>query len=499
MAVLNFKDWQLRGGEGPAAAQLDHRSRQIAVTGDIPEGYSWDLLVMAPSGAADVWSLAAVGDGLAVVVTRGMVPEEGRYAVQLRGTLQSDNDTQRHTNIVQLRVLPSITAGSKWPVLPTEFSQAEARLRDIAAHPPIPGNGVWQLWNSDTGAYEDSELPLPSGVDGVTPHIGDNGNWYLGDEDTGVAAKGAKGDAGTQGPKGATGPAGPRGPAGAPGKGGAPGIVISSTQPTDEAHPVWLDPNGDAGGEDFSLGISSATVGQIAKIAAVDDNGVPTAWETIDGYTGQVSADKLTNPDHPTDLVQYAAFREAVPMVRQMGITGATVGQIAKISAVDASGAPTAWEPADMPSGGGETWELIKAITIADDAGESNALTINMDESGNAFSLKKAKIFGIFPAYKGESTRPNFSFFMLNGASDGINGAYCYTSGWESVSDTSRRLCSVEVDLTMSGLQAETVWRSNKASNEYFGPARIESITSIGGRNMLIYPGCQFWLYGVRS
>ena len=286
MAVLNFKDWQLRGGEGPAAAQLDHRSRQIAVTGDIPEGYSWDLLVMAPSGATDVWSLAAVGDGLAVVVTRGMVPEEGRYAVQLRGTLQSDNDTQRHTNIVQLRVLPSITAGSKWPVLPTEFSQAEARLRDIAAHPPIPGNGVWQLWNSDTGAYEDSELPLPSGVDGVTPHIGDNGNWYLGDEDTGVAAKGVKGDTGPQGPKGATGPAGPQGPAGAPGKDGAPGIVISSTQPTDEAHPVWLDPNGDADGEDFSLGISSATVGQIAKISAVDDNGCPTAWEPVDMPSG---------------------------------------------------------------------------------------------------------------------------------------------------------------------------------------------------------------------
>ena len=36
-----------------------------------------------------------------------------------------------------------------------------------------------------------------------------------------------------------------------------------------------------------------------------------------------------------------------------MGITGATVGQIAKITAVDASGTPTAWEPADMPSGGG--------------------------------------------------------------------------------------------------------------------------------------------------
>ena len=35
-----------------------------------------------------------------------------------------------------------------------------------------------------------------------------------------------------------------------------------------------------------------------------------------------------------------------------MDITGATVGQIAKIAAVDASGVPTAWSPVDMPSGG---------------------------------------------------------------------------------------------------------------------------------------------------
>lgn len=34
-----------------------------------------------------------------------------------------------------------------------------------------------------------------------------------------------------------------------------------------------------------------------------------------------------------------------------MDITGARIGQIAKITAVDASGVPTAWAPADMPAG----------------------------------------------------------------------------------------------------------------------------------------------------
>ena len=37
---------------------------------------------------------------------------------------------------------------------------------------------------------------------------------------------------------------------------------------------------------------------------------------------------------------------------KSLGLASATVGQIAKIAAVDASGVPTAWSPADMPSGG---------------------------------------------------------------------------------------------------------------------------------------------------
>lgn len=129
----------------------------------------------------------------------------------------------------------------------------------------------------DPGAKGDTG---PSGADGVTPHIGDNGNWYLGSTDTGKPSRGATG---------------------AQGSAGDPGIVISSTQPTDEAHPVWLNPDGDADGEDFSLGITGATVGQIAKIAAVDDKGVPTAWEPVDMPAGEKAwvlvADTVTEED----------------------------------------------------------------------------------------------------------------------------------------------------------------------------------------------------------
>lgn len=44
-----------------------------------------------------------------------------------------------------------------------------------------------------------------SGADGITPHIGANGNWYLGATDTGVPATGPQGPQGLQGPAGAAG------------------------------------------------------------------------------------------------------------------------------------------------------------------------------------------------------------------------------------------------------------------------------------------------------
>lgn len=65
-----------------------------------------------------------------------------------------------------------------------------------------------------------------TGADGITPHIGANGNWYIGDDDTGKPSRGeqgAKGDAGPQGPKGDPGEKGGKGDPGTPGKNGTDG------------------------------------------------------------------------------------------------------------------------------------------------------------------------------------------------------------------------------------------------------------------------------------
>ena len=84
-----------------------------------------------------------------------------------------------------------------------------------------------------------------------------------------------------------------------------------------------------------------------------------TEVATLNGYVGSMIDNSVSNP---------------------LNITGATVGQIAKITAVDNSGKPTAWEAVDMPSGGGSMrWQKIKEITLAE---QTNDIVIGEDNNG---------------------------------------------------------------------------------------------------------------------
>ena len=69
---------------------------------------------------------------------------------------------------------------------------------DDGITPHIGENGNWWLGEVDTGTPArgaDGYTPQKGvdyfdGDDGITPHIGENGNWYIGDVDTGVLARG---------------------------------------------------------------------------------------------------------------------------------------------------------------------------------------------------------------------------------------------------------------------------------------------------------------------
>ena len=198
-----------------------------------------------------------------------------------------------------------------------------------------------------------------------------------------------------------------------------------------------------------------------------------------------------------------------------LGLTAATPGQIIKVKTVQ-DGKPTEWEAVDMPSG--DKWEKIKEITIAEGAEESNALTINADENGHTFRLKKARLCAKFPAYTGTSNIPNVSFAMLNGKTTGRVHALIYTGLWPKISTNSITGTVYYVDVS-GAQQIEYAQRNGNAgwsddttydyrtygSNHdqlgtiYGDTLWAKPITSIGGTGMLIYPGCHFVLYGVRE
>lgn len=86
-----------------------------------------------------------------------------------------------------------------------------------------------------------------------------------------------------------------------------------------------------------------------------------------DGHTPKIAATKTGRTTSITaDGVEIAQIKDGEDAAADpsFGITGAQVGQIAKITAVDASGVPTAWSPVDMV--GGETWEKLVDTSLAE-------------------------------------------------------------------------------------------------------------------------------------
>lgn len=161
--MILFDDWTLTADNHVIARQYDNLSRKLVITGDIPEGYTWDLLTQ--SGAyLNIIRLSAMDDGIGVILTADMLAVAGRYVLQLRGTLQSDGVTVQHTDKISVYIPGSLSGDAQWPEIPSEFTQLEQRMEDMNNHPPTPGpNGMWMIWNPDTDEYEESDIPLPDG------------------------------------------------------------------------------------------------------------------------------------------------------------------------------------------------------------------------------------------------------------------------------------------------------------------------------------------------
>lgn len=321
-----------------------HVSASLSTPGDVPDP-------VKPWYDALMRELADIGD---------IPPEEIEQAVRDYLTEHPFAETD-----------PTVPDWAKQPEKPTYTAEDVGALAQDALQDAID-QALAQAKNS--GEF-DGEKGSP-GKDGITPHIGGNGNWYLGDNDTG---KPSRGDPGT------------------PGKNGVDGTSVTVQTVAEST---------EDGGENVVTFSDGKTL--TVKNGKKGANGV-------DGHT----------PIRGTDYYTEADKREIVDDVLEqmpsgggdvtLGIAGAMVGQIAKITAVDADGKPTAWEPVDMTGGGGDL-RHIGTITIGDNIDAWAAYGIDADSDGNPFSLRTVRL-----VFENEFAAPS-GYIMI-----GANG----NKGWE--------------------------------------------------------------------
>lgn len=118
-----------------------------------------------------------------------------------------------------------------------------------------------------------------------------------------------------------------------------------------------------------------------------------------DGYTPLRGTDYWTEADKAEILKDVL---EQFPTGGCIEVSGATVGQTVKISAVDEEGVPTAWEPVDMPSGE-KAWESISydftaagvvAVKLELPRGDITEATLTLRANGTNSSKMSGRIYG---------------------------------------------------------------------------------------------------------
>lgn len=94
--MISFSDWHLEADQEVLAMQYDNNTRVLAVSGNLPEGWTWEMLVSA-GGVLDIIPLNPSEGGASAVLTTQDLARAGCYAMQLRGRF---GEQVRHTNII---------------------------------------------------------------------------------------------------------------------------------------------------------------------------------------------------------------------------------------------------------------------------------------------------------------------------------------------------------------------------------------------------------------
>lgn len=200
--------------------------------------------------------------------------------------------------------------------------------------PHIGDNGNWFIGTVDTGVSAQG----PTGENGVTPHIGTNGNWYIGSVNTGVSAKGVKGDNGLDGNgiksailnsdytltltfdngttyttpsiRGATGDAGSAGKNGTDGKDGSDGVGIASIKQTTTS-------TADGGNNVFTVTLTNGTT---ATFTVKNGSKGSTGKDGSNGVDGGHYTPVVTQPTTDTMQISFAPSKSDMPAVNPVTV-----------------------------------------------------------------------------------------------------------------------------------------------------------------------------------
>lgn len=301
-------------------------------------------VTLAEEDGALVWLVSSVDTAVA-----------GEGAAELRYTV---GDTIVKSQIYKTRVRETLEDSGETP--PPAFQswvdevlQAAADAETAVSKMPYvdSATGRWFKWDAAQNAFADTGIAA-TGPQGETGPAGPQG------EQGEAGPRGERGPIGATGPQGLTGPVGPQGPQGETGPRGATG------------------PQGPEG-KQGPRGETGATGAQ--------------------GEQGPAGKDGITPEIVEGELVAVPSAGGGSDL--SLGITGAQVGQIAKITEVDTDGKPTAWEAVDM-TGGESEYELVFSDEIKEDVG---AYYRNTDMNGEPFSLTDVVVI-IFTKAFAEST-----------------------------------------------------------------------------------------------
>lgn len=303
---LSFDNWVISKDTGLLGYQYDNESQELWVTGDLPQGWTWDALIQDGSHY-DVWPLTLADRGAYITLNDENLAVPGSFYIQIRGT---KGEQVQHTNIVSVYISRSLVGPGTWPTLPTEFSQAEQNIQELNAHPPIPGeNGFWLLWNLETSSYEESQLPVPVGPAGPANVLEMGEVTTLAPEEAATAE--LTGESPHQVlhlglPQGKTGEPGPTGP--------TPQLTVGEVATLDPEEPATAELSGTPEKPVLNLGIPQGKIGQPGPI------GDPGPANTL-----QVGKVTTLDPDQPaTAEITGASPTQTLNLGLPQGKTGPT-------------------------------------------------------------------------------------------------------------------------------------------------------------------------------